>query len=124
MKKIVTTIYEATDGTQFINEYDCELYEEQLDREKNIPIWETEEYKKQREAYLMVNNCIKEQLCKIIEADKKYRVTDLTYQINEIMNARYTVQKIGALLRQLAYWDNKLERIEEKRIAYFIKIVE
>ena len=65
------------------------------------------------------NNGIKESILEGMEDGKKYTITDLIKEIDAC--AELTNQRVSALVRQMIE-DGKVERIEEKRKAYFRKV--
>ena len=65
------------------------------------------------------NNGIKEAILDGMEDGKMYTITDLIKEIDAC--AELTNQRVSALVRQMIE-DGKVERIEEKRKAYFRKV--
>ena len=65
------------------------------------------------------NNGIKEAILDGMENGKMYTITDLIKEIDAC--AELTNQRVSALVRQMIE-DGKVERIEEKRKAYFRKV--
>lgn len=53
--------------------------------------------------------------------EEKATITEITKRVNGEKDTDYTPNKISALVRQLV-GEGKVERIEEKRKAYFVKI--
>ena len=70
-------------------------------------------------AQQVANEGIKNAIYDNMENGKLYTIDEITKSIPEC--ADLTNQKISALLRQMIL-DNRVERIEEKRKAYFRKI--
>ena len=62
---------------------------------------------------------IKDAILDGMESGRKYTITDIIKEIPEC--AELTNQKVSALVRQLLL-SNLVERVEEKKKAYFIKI--
>ena len=65
------------------------------------------------------NNELKDAILDAMETGKKYTITDIIKTVPEC--AELTNQKVSALVRQLLL-ANLVERVEEKKKAYFIKI--
>lgn len=72
-------------------------------------------------AVQVANEGIKDAIYEGMEPNRLYTITELIKEIPEC--ADLTNQRVSALIRQLKD-DNKVERIEEKRKAYFRKIAE
>lgn len=68
-------------------------------------------------AVQVVNEGIKHAIVNGMEVGKKYTITDLMKSIDEC--AELSNQRVSALVRQLVN-DRVVERIEEKRKAYFL----
>ena len=69
-------------------------------------------------AQQMVNKSTQDAIYEGMESGKLYTITDLIKEIPEC--ADMTNQRVSALVRQMI--DEKVERIEDKRKAYFKKI--
>jgi predicted transcriptional regulator len=65
------------------------------------------------------NEGIKSAIYEGMENGKLYTITDLTKEISAC--AELTNQRVSALVRQLIA-EGKVERVEEKRKAYFVKV--
>lgn len=72
-------------------------------------------------AVQVANEGIKDAIYEGMQENRLYTITELIKEIPEC--ADLTNQRVSALIRQLKD-DNKVERIEEKRKAYFRKIAE
>lgn len=70
-------------------------------------------------AVQLANENIKAEILSGMEVGKRYTVTDLMKEIDAC--AGLSNQRTSALVRQLVI-ENSLERIEEKRKAYFVKV--
>lgn len=64
------------------------------------------------------NEGIKSEILKGMEVGKKYTITDLIKSIPAC--SELTNQRVSNLVRQMI--PNEIERVEEKRKAYFVKI--
>lgn len=64
------------------------------------------------------NEGIKSAILEGMEVGKKYTITDIIKEIPEC--ADLTNQRVSSLVRQLI--PNHIERVEEKRKAYFVKV--
>jgi hypothetical protein len=69
-------------------------------------------------AVQVANEHLKEVILDFMVVDERYTITDLVKQVPEL--AELTNQRVSALVRQLKE-SGKVERVEEKRKAYFIK---
>ena len=67
-------------------------------------------------AVQVVNDGIKTAILEGMEAGRLYTITELIKEIPEL--AELTNQRVSALVRQLKE-DKKIERVEDKRKAYF-----
>lgn len=72
-------------------------------------------------AVQVANEGIKDAIYNAMQENRLYTITELIKEVPEC--ADLTNQRVSALIRQLKD-DNKVERIEEKRKAYFRKIAE
>lgn len=70
-------------------------------------------------AVQVANEGIKGNILEGMEDGKKYTITDLQKSIAEL--ADLSNQRVSALVRQLVA-DGSVERVEEKRKAYFVKV--
>jgi ribonuclease HII len=66
----------------------------------------------------VANEGIKQAILNGMEVGKKYTITDIIKSVPEC--ADLTNQRVSSLVRQLV--PNSIERVEEKRKAYFVKI--
>ena len=71
-------------------------------------------------AVQVANEGIKEAILDAMEDGKKYTITDLMKEVDAC--AELSNQRVSALVRQLVT-DGSVERTEEKRKAYFSKVV-
>lgn len=72
-------------------------------------------------AVQVANEGIKDAIYDAMQENRLYTITELIKEVPEC--ADLTNQRVSALIRQMRD-DNKVERIEEKRKAYFRKIAE
>ena len=70
-------------------------------------------------AVQVANEGIKTDILEAMESGKKYTITDLMKSVDAC--ADLSNQRVSALVRQLVT-DGSVERIEEKRKAYFSKV--
>jgi predicted transcriptional regulator len=68
----------------------------------------------------VANEGIKDAILEAMEEGKKYTITDLMKEVEAC--AELSNQRVSALVRQLVT-DGSVERTEEKRKAYFSKVV-
>lgn len=104
LKKIQAVADNAT-LVEFID-HEIELLEKKNSSEKKPTAQQT------------ANEGIKQAILNGMEVGKKYTITDLIKSIPEC--ADLTNQRVSSLVRQLV--PNSIERVEEKRKAYFVKI--
>ena len=71
-------------------------------------------------AVQVANEGIKDAILEAMEEGKKYTITDLMKEVEAC--AELSNQRVSALVRQLVT-DGSVERTEEKRKAYFSKVV-
>ena len=71
-------------------------------------------------AVQVANEGIKDAILEAMEEGKKYTITDLMKEVEAC--ADLSNQRVSALVRQLVA-DGSVERTEEKRKAYFSKVV-
>ena len=71
-------------------------------------------------AVQVANEGIKDAILEAMEVGKKYTITDLMKEVDAC--ADLSNQRVSALVRQLVA-DGSVERTEEKRKAYFSKVV-
>ena len=71
-------------------------------------------------AVQVANEGIKDAILEAMEEGKKYTITDLMKEVE--VCAELSNQRVSALVRQLVT-DGSVERTEEKRKAYFSKVV-
>lgn len=71
-------------------------------------------------AVQVANEGIKDAILEAMEEGKKYTITDLMKEVEAC--ADLSNQRVSALVRQLVT-DGSVERTEEKRKAYFSKVV-
>ena len=72
-------------------------------------------------AVQVANEGIKDAIYDAMQENRLYTITEIIKEVAEC--ADLTNQRVSALIRQMRD-DNKVERIEEKRKAYFRKIAE
>lgn len=113
------TQYIAEDGTEFYSQAECEEYER-----KFMPIVIKPEWIERHKKQVAENDKVKEIMLAVMEQNEKYILTDLYFELLpqlEFLRKRMTVQRLGAIMRQL-WCDGLVSREEEHRQAYFIKM--
>lgn len=86
---------------------------EQLDKKSNA--------ERKPTATQQANEVFKNDILNYMESGKKYTITELTKSVPSVVESDLSSQRVSALVTQLVK-ANKIERIEEKRKAYFVKV--
>lgn len=100
--------YPLTDDEKAFVEHELELLAKKNSAEKKPT------------AVQVANEGIKDAILEAMEVGKKYTITDLMKEVEAC--AELSNQRVSALVRQLVT-DGSVERTEEKRKAYFSKVV-
>lgn len=114
------TQYVACDGSVFDSMWDCQKYEDYLDRGMNP--YPTPEQIARHEKQVEENNLVKEILLDYCEKGERYQITDLMYEIMprlDFLRKRMTCQRLTQIVFQM-YGDGYCHREEKHRKAYFI----
>lgn len=121
MKKenVIVEKFIAEDGMEFYSQAECEAYEKSL-----MPFVVKPEWIERHQKQVAENNQVKEIMLNAMVENEKYILTDLYFEILpqlDFLRKRMTVQRLSALIRQL-WCDGLVDRTEEHRQAYFIKL--
>ena len=106
--KQIMTSYPLTEDEKAFVEHELELLAKKNSAEKKPT------------AVQVANEGIKDAILEAMEEGKKYTITDLMKEVEAC--AELSNQRVSALVRQLVT-DGSVERTEEKRKAYFSKVV-
>lgn len=106
--KQIMTSYPLTEDEKAFVEHELELLAKKNSAEKKPT------------AVQVANEGIKDAILEAMEEGKKYTITDLMKEVDAC--AELSNQRVSALVRQLVT-DGSVERTEEKRKAYFSKVV-